>query len=35
MCNLKEILNQQAELYFFPLKLATEASPIRGVAKLL
>lgn len=34
MCNLKEILYQEAELYLFPLKLTTEASPIRAVAKL-
>jgi len=34
MCNLKEILYQKAELYLFPLKLTTEASPIRAVAKL-
>jgi Predicted metal-dependent hydrolase len=34
MCNLKEILYQKAELYLFPLKLTTEAAPIRAVAKL-
>ena len=34
MCNLKEILYQQSELYLFPLKLTTEASPVRAVAKL-
>jgi arylformamidase len=34
MCNVKQLLYQEAELYLFPLKLTTEASPIRAVAKL-
>jgi len=34
MCNLEQILYQETELYLFPLKLITEASPIRAVAKL-
>jgi len=34
MCNLQQILYQEAELYLFPLKLTTEASPIRAVAQL-
>lgn len=34
MCNIKQILYQHSELFFFPLKLAAEASPVRAVAKL-
>ena len=34
MCNLQEILYQEAELYLLPLKLTKEASPVRAVAKV-
>lgn len=34
LCNLKQLLHQESELFLFPLKVTKEASPIRAIAKL-
>lgn len=35
LSNLEKVLGQRFKLYFFPLKLSEEASPVRAVAELI
>lgn len=34
LCNLQQLLHRESELFLFPLKVTTEASPIRAIARL-